>query len=180
MKSLQPFLLLLFTLCLSSVLSSCYTFTGASVPPHLKTLQIPLAEDVSGFGDARYRDILTLRLAQVFRTDNTFTIVQDKSDALLNVTITSITDATATVSNAGVTGTSSADAAGLERERKVTVAVEVTYSDLVKKKKFFEKKSFSQFRVYQVSEGQQGRDAAIQRVLQLVSDDILLAVISGW
>jgi hypothetical protein len=135
---------------------------------------------VSGFGDARYRDILTLRLAQVFRTDNTFTIVQDKSDALLNVTITSITDATATVSNAGVTGTSSADAAGLERERKVTVAVEVTYSDLVKKKKFFEKKSFSQFRVYQVSEGQQGRDAAIQRVLQLVSDDILLAVISGW
>lgn len=162
-------------------MSGCYTFTGASVPPHLKTLQIPLAEDVSGFGDARYRDIFTLRLAQVFRTDNTFTIVQDKPDAMLSVTITSITDATASVGGSGGnTGTNVATASELERERKVTVGVDVTYTDLVKKKKLFEKKSFSQFRVYQVADGQQGRDAAIQRVLQLVSDDILLAVISGW
>jgi Lipopolysaccharide-assembly len=154
-------------------LDGCYTFTGASVPPHLKTLQIPLAEDVSGLGDARNRDALTLRLAQVFRNDNTFVVVQDKGDALLSATITGIQDATASVGGS-TTGVE------LERDRKVTVTIEVSYTDTIKKKKIFEKKSFSQFSVYQVAEGLQGRDGAIQRALRLVCDDVVLAVISGW
>jgi hypothetical protein len=167
-------LLLVGLLPLSSSLTSCYTFTGASVPPHIKTLHIPIAEDASGFGDARYRDVLTLRLIQVFRNDNTLIVVQDKSDALLAATITAIRDETVSVA-----GGTSASGAELERERKAVVNVEVTYTDLVKKKQLW-KKTFSQFRIYLISEGFQGRDAAIQRALQLVCDDIMLAVISGW
>jgi hypothetical protein len=155
--------------------TGCYTFTGASVPAHLKTIQIPIADDNSGFGDARYRDILTLRVQQVFRNDNSLVVVQDKADALLVLNITSIRDETQSVASAGT----QAGGVELERERKVAVSIEATYSDLVKKKQIW-KQVKSQTRAYQIAEGLQGRDAAIQRALQLVADDILLAAVSGW
>jgi len=163
-------LLLILVGIVVGVLSGCYSFTGGSVPPHLKTISIPTAEDVSGFGDARYRELLTQRLVQNFRNDNSLVVVQERSDATLTVTLTAITDITASVTPGE-----------LERERKVTVAAKAMFMDVVKKQPVWQsEKTFSQFRVYAIADGFQGRDAAIQRTLQLISDDILLAVVSGW
>lgn len=146
----------------------CYSFTGASVPPHLKKLEIPTAEDKSGFGVAVYRQNLTDVLLDIFRRDNSFELVRDHPDARLTASIVSIAETTSLVTSSE-----------LENERKVTVQVQVQYDDLVKHKQLWNK-SFSQFAVYSVDEGLDGRNRAVQTVLERVADDILLAVVSGW
>ena len=42
-----------------SSLLPVYSFTGASVPPHLKTVAIPLVDDQSGFGEPGLREDFT-------------------------------------------------------------------------------------------------------------------------
>ena len=46
-----------------AALQGCYSFKGSSLPPHLKTIAIPVFEDRSGAGIAQFRGDLTGRLA---------------------------------------------------------------------------------------------------------------------
>jgi hypothetical protein len=153
---------------LCTLLSGCYSFTGGTVPEHLKTISIGFASDNSGFGNPRFRDILTQRLVERFRNDNTFVLIDAGGDARLQPVITSIADATVTVSPGEV-----------ERERKMTVSIEVEYTDAVKKKTVW-KRIFSNFQVYQISQGQQARESAVEAAIGQLCEDILLGVVSGW
>jgi Lipopolysaccharide-assembly len=162
-----------FVLCLAGcsfllLISGCYSFTGGSLPPHLKTLAIPLADDTSGFGQAQLRETLTQQLIQNFRRDNAYTLVQDRSDAVLTVAITNIAEATATVQQGEV-----------ERDKQVVVSTNVVYEDRVKQKIIWQKPMSSTI-TYDIASGLQGRDAALQRALQQLANDILLSVVSGW
>jgi hypothetical protein len=161
-----------FVLCLAGcsllLLSGCYSFTGGSLPAHLKTLAIPLADDTSGFGQAQLRETLTQQLIQNFRRDNAYTLVQDRSDALLTVAITNIAEATATVQQGEV-----------ERDKQVVVTLNVLYEDRVKQKTIWQKPLSSTI-TYDIASGLQGRDAALGRALQQLANDILLSVVSGW
>ena len=148
--------------------SGCYSFTGGSVPEHLKTLYIPAVNDKSGYGDPKYREKLTQLLIDKFKSDNTLNLVERGGDARLTVTISSITEPILTV-NPGE----------LERERKVVVMCQVEYYDAVKKNVIFNK-AFSAFSVYNIANAQTERDIAINKALEQTSDDILLAVVSGW
>lgn len=150
------------------LLTGCYSFTGGSIPPHLKTLQIPLADDVSGFGQAQLRETLTQLIIQNFRRDNAYTLVQDRSDAVLTVSIANISEATATVQQGEV-----------ERDKQIVITVNVLYEDRVKQKVIWQK-PFPATIAYDISSGLQGRDAALQRALQQIANDILLGVVSGW
>ncbi|MBI3257884.1 MAG: hypothetical protein HYZ54_00130 [Ignavibacteriae bacterium] len=152
----------------AQVLSGCYSFTGGTIPPHLKTITVLQVTDNSGIGNPRYREILTQQLIEKFRNDNSFEFAERNGDAQLTTTIISITDATVAVG-----------AGELERERKAVVTVEAEYFDFVKKKNIW-KKSFSTNQIYAVSEGQSGRDAAVESALKLMSNDLLTAVVSGW
>jgi len=85
--------LLLLILPLLLQLSGCYSFTGASVPPHLKTIAIPLFDDQSGSGKPGLRELLTNKLLEKFRQDNSLSITDKASaDAILEGTITSVLD----------------------------------------------------------------------------------------
>lgn len=154
------------TVC--GVFPGCYSFTGASVPPHLKTLEIATAEDKSGFGVAVFRQDLTELLLDKFRRDNSFELVRERPDARLASTIVSITEDVALVTSGE-----------LEDKRKVTVRVQVVYDDLVKHRQIWSKTP-EQFEVYNVSEGLEGRNIAVRLALERIADDILLAVVSGW
>jgi Lipopolysaccharide-assembly len=164
----QAFVLCLAGCSLLLLLSGCYSFTGGSLPAHLKTLAIPLADDTSGFGQAQLRETLTQQLIQNFRRDNAYTLVQDRSDALLTVAITNIAEATATVQQGEV-----------ERDKQVVVTINVLYEDRVKQKIIWQKPLSSTI-TYDISSGLQGRDTALQRALQQLANDILLSVVSGW
>jgi hypothetical protein len=167
----------IFVLCLAGcfllstpilTLTGCYSFTGGSIPPHLKTLSIPLADDASGFGQPQLRELLTQQILQAFRRDNAFTLVEDRADAVLTVTIANITEETATVQQGEA-----------ERDKKVVVTANVVYEDRVKQKIIWQKPMPATI-AYDIASGLQGRDAALQRALQQIANDILLSVVSGW
>ena len=146
-----------------------YSFSGASVPPHLKTVAIPFTEDKSGTGEPGLTDAFTQKLTQKFIDDNNLKIADRASaDAVIESAIVSLTDAPAIVTS-GENVTS----------RRVTISVQVSYKDLVKKKTVFEKQ-FSNYGDYPPDLGRTGRDAAIKIAIDKITDDILLDTVSGW
>jgi outer membrane lipopolysaccharide assembly protein LptE/RlpB len=160
-------LTILSLICIS-LFAGCYSFTGGSVSDHLKTISLTAVQDNSGFGNPRFRDVLTRRLLDKFRNDNTLVLVESNGDAQLQSTIIRINDDVVSVSPGEV-----------ERERRITVTVEAEYTDYVKRKQVW-KRTFSNFQVYLISQGQQAREEAVIAALQQIGEDILLAVVSGW
>ncbi|MBX3045329.1 MAG: hypothetical protein KF896_16570 [Ignavibacteriae bacterium] len=146
----------------------CYSFTGGSAQPHLKTMQIQNVIDNSGFGNPQYRELLTDNIIDLFLNDNTYEIVDLAGDARLSVTISSIRETPVSVSPGE-----------LETERKIEIACEVEFFDNIKKV-VITKRTISSYDIYAVSEAQQGREDAIRTALSQLADDVLLAVISGW
>lgn len=159
----------IFVIALSLILNACYSFTGGSIPEHLKTLQIVNVIDNSNYGNPIYKDDLTLKISNRFRNDNSFSLVNYPGDAKLTVTISGITEEPASIKASNE----------IETERKITVRCNVEYFDNVKKKKILDKQ-FSASDLYQLSNPQESRNVAISKILDQVSDDILLAVVSGW
>jgi hypothetical protein len=146
-----------------------YSFTGASVPTHLKTIAIPVADDRSGSGEPGLRELLTDQLTQKFIDDNTLQVTdRTAADAILENTITSLTDAPAVV------------AAGETVEaRRVTLTINVIYRDLVQRKIIYNK-SFSNYGDYEAGGGITERRTAIETAVDRITEDILLDTVSGW
>ncbi len=156
-----------------SIFTGCvgcpYSFSGASVPPHISTVAIPFTEDKSGAGEAGLREAFSNKLTQKFIDDNNLKIADKNSaNALLETAITSVTDAPAVVTSGENVTT-----------RRVMLVVQVSYKDLVKKKTFYEKQ-FNNYGDYSVADGKTGRDAAITDAIDKITDDILLETVSGW
>lgn len=158
----------LICMCVISTFCGCYSFTGATKAKHLRTLKIEPVVDMSGYGSPKVKDSMILFLLDKFRNDNTYNIVDRDGDASLNVQINSISDETMVV-NPGE----------LEKERKLTVRCDVEFFDNVMKKSIW-KKSFSSFSVYDVQKALSNREEAIMDALSRTSEDILIAVVSGW
>lgn len=162
---------ILFVALFAINFTSCcaYSFTGASVPEHLKTIAIPIADDRSGSGEPGLREELTQILIEKFINDNTLQVSErTTANALLECSIVSLNDAPAIVS-AGEDITS----------RRITIGVRVIYRDLVKRLTVFEK-TFSNYSDYPASDPINGRQSAIDAAIELISEDILLDTVSGW
>ena len=64
--------------------------------------------------------------------------------------------------------------------RKITISVKVIYRDLVKRSVIFDQE-FSNFTAYENSgDIISQRNAAINKAIDLISQDILLGVVSNW
>jgi len=146
-----------------------YSFTGASVPAHLKTIAIPIADDKSPAAIPGLRELLTENLIQKFISDNSLQVSERSiANATLECVVTSVTDAPAIVS------------AGEQiSSRRLTINVKVIYKDLVQKKTIFEN-NFTNYGDYVPGEVTNNRDDAIAIAVDKLSEDILLAVVSGW
>ncbi|MBN1637951.1 MAG: LptE family protein [Ignavibacteriales bacterium] len=146
-----------------------YSFTGASVPDHIKNIAIPPVQNRSGSGEPTL-ELFTDALIQKFIADNTLQVTEKvDADALLECTIVSINEAPATIS-------------GDENVPliRLTINVKVSYKDLVKKKTIFEK-NFSNYDDYDNSgDVLQVRIEAINNAMEKIYEDILLSVVSNW
>ncbi|KUG24693.1 hypothetical protein ASZ90_005494 [hydrocarbon metagenome] len=155
-------------------ISGCsYSFTGASIPPHLNSIAIPLSDDRSGSGEPNLREDFTNELITKFIDDNSFQLRErTEADAILESTVLSISDAPSSV------GTQE----GIETvdSRRITITVKVIYRDFIKKATIFEQ-NFSNYGDY-VNEGDItiNRNEAIQEAIDKITEDILLAVVSNW
>ena len=163
------FILLFGTSAVINFGCSSYSFTGASVPAHLKTIAIPIAEDKSPAAIPGLRESLTDNLITKFITDNSLQVTErSTANATLECVITSVTDAPAIVS------------AGEQiSSRRVTIYVKVIYKDLVQKKTIFEKE-FKNYGDYPPGQEANKRPGAIDDAIDKLTEDILLAVVSGW
>jgi hypothetical protein len=167
----QRFIISLFIIYgLINFVGCCvYSFSGASVPKHLKTLAIPQTLDRSGSGEPGLGELFTSKLTQKFVDDNTLQIAnKSNADATLTCIISSLNDAPSVVS-AGESVTA----------RRITLSVQVTYKDVVKRKTIFEK-SFSGNGDYAANGSISVRRAAIEAAIENITDDILLDTVSGW
>ena len=159
---------------LLAAIGGCYSFTGASIPSHLHTIGIPLAQDNSGFGQSEVKQDLTSQLVQKFTRDGSLQ-VRDRSncDALLEVTITSISDLPVAVrQGTPTTGEQLTN-------KRVTIGVDAVYRDMKKQKLIWER-SFSQSADYAISGGLAELQITIKAAEDKLSDDLLLGVISNW
>jgi hypothetical protein len=150
-------------------LAGCYSFTGASVPSHLKTVSIPLVDDESGFGEPGLRERFTTELTNLFIGDNSLQISdRTTSDSILEGAITAVTDAPSVVGQGEQVS-----------KRRITVTVKFAFQDMKLKKKVWDK-SFSNWGDYDSGGGISQRDAGLQEAIRKISEDILLETVSGW
>ena len=136
----------------------------------LKSIAIPFCIDRSGSGEPDMADDFTNTLIDHFISDNSLSIEErSKADALLDCTITSISDAPTVIKGGETVST-----------RRITVRAKVVYKDFVMKKTVFDK-SFSNEGDYS-TEGDipTNRADAIQTAIDRITEDILLAVVSDW
>jgi hypothetical protein len=160
---------LLMTAVILNFAGCAYSFTGASVPDHLSTIAIPIADDRSGAGEPGLRELLTERLTQKFIDDNTLQVAErTTANAVIEATLTSLSDAPAVVT-AGENIAS----------RRITISVHAVYKDLVKRITVFEK-SFSNYGDYPSGGSISQRREAIEIAVDKITEDILLDTVSGW
>ncbi len=146
-----------------------YSFTGASVPKHLKTIAIPLVDDQSGFGEAGLRETFTTALTNLFISDNSLEVAdKTTADSILEGVITGVTDAPSVVAQGEAV-----------TKRRITITVKCTYEDKVQRKKVWDK-TFSEWGDYDSGGGLSQRETGLQDAIRKVTEDILLETVSGW
>ncbi|GAB5465439.1 MAG: LptE family protein [Candidatus Kapaibacteriales bacterium] len=150
------------------ILTGCYSFTGGSVPEHLESIQIMPVVDNSGYGNPLFREELQNNLVEKFITDGSFSVAENNGDARLTASIASIRDQTIALSQGE-----------LETERKIVVTVKAEYFDAIERKQIFTRR-FNNEQLYALSNPVLERNEAVIRALDQLSDDIRLAVVSGW
>jgi hypothetical protein len=155
----------------AAVLGGCaYSFTGASVPAHWKTIAIPLFDDESNFGQPSLREDLTNMLIQKFQQDNTLQLANRESAnvELRGVIISIIADQPIAV------------AQGTQASRlQVSLRTRVKLIDHITNKEVWSK-DFAATGDYLAASGQPGRDQGLQQAMENMTDDLLLETVSAW
>lgn len=147
----------------------CYSFTGASVPSHLKTIAIPLVDDQSGFGRAGLREKFTTELTDMFISDNSLEVTDRTSaDSILEGAITGVSDAAAVVGQGENVS-----------KRQITISAKFAFRDMKLRKKVWEK-TFSEWGQYDSGGGLSQQENGINEAIKKLSEDLLLETVSGW
>ena len=154
------------------LLSGCayYSFSGASIPPHLTTIAIPLAEDNSVSPLTILDETLTELLVDRFVRQTRLTLVEDEAEAdlLLTARIDRYTNAPTSVT-------------GQERAQfnRVSLSVSVRYYNRVDDETL--ERSFSNFDDYDpLAGGLEAEEAAALSALENIADDLFTAATSNW
>ena len=157
-----PWIFLLFLGC-------SYSFKGGTVPPHLKTVAIPVINDASGYGDPSLRDDFTRELTQRFLTDATLELADRSSaDAVLEGSIVDVRDAPNVLEGGENVS-----------QRRITVRVLMTFNDLKLRKKVWEKE-FSNYGDYPSGGGLSQRQEGLRDAVRKLTEDILNDTVAGW
>lgn len=174
MTHLRCFRNYLYFCCITVVVAhgviGCYSFTGASVPQHWKTIAVPLFDDESNYGEPGLRERMTNAIIQKVQRDNTLQLAdRPAADVVMVGTITSINADEPVAVTQG-------ERAGRFRLR---ITVKVSLHDKVQKKQVWEKQ-FSAYGDYNASTGASQKEIGLQAAIDKLSDDLVLETISGW
>lgn len=163
---------ILITVVLALINLQCgvYGFRGNNPPEGIRTLAVPIFQDVSGFSEAGLKEGFTEALKMKIINDNTF-VIADKNvaDGILNCSIINVKDEALVISgNENVT------------KRKITISVKVTFENLKTQKKIWEKQ-YDNWGEYSSSDVSfSARLSGIKTAQEKICDDILIDITSNW
>ncbi len=154
------------------LLSGCayYSFTGAVIPEHIRTIAIPLFEDRSQSTLSDLDQELTSLLIDrfVYQTRLSLASSPEDADVVLEGALERYLNQPAAVSGQ--------EQATLNR---VTITVFARYYDRIKQKEYFAR-SFTSFGEYDPVDGLDGEIAAARQALENIATDIFNAATSDW
>ena len=155
---------------LASAGCGVYSFSGASIPEHLRTVAVPIAEDRAGGGTPGIDRLLTDALVSLFADRSRLSLEPDEAeaDAVVRATIERYA-----VAPAAVTGD---DRAALNR---VSLAVRVVVRDRVEDRDLLDR-SFTAAEDFSPDEGLQGEADAATAALEQIARDAFTAATSDW
>lgn len=154
-----------------TLLAGCgyYSFTGATIPSHLSTIAIPLAEDRSLSTVPALDEQLTRLFVSRFvgQTRLSLEPVPSEADAVLEAVIDRYQNQPASVG-------------GQERatRNRVTLSVTVVYRDQVEDRELV-RRVFTAFEEYDALDPAQ-EEAAAAAALEKIADDVFTAATSNW
>lgn len=164
-----PLSLVVWFVMLAGCAGCPYSFTGASVPPHLKTIAIPIVEDQSGFGEPALREQFTTQLVQRFVNDNSLQVADRTSaDSILEGIIVNVRDVPIVVEGGEQVA-----------RRRMTVTVRMKFQDLKLRKKVWEKE-FNNYGDYDSGGGLTQRTEGLNEAVRKITEDILNDTVAGW
>lgn len=147
-----------------------YSFTGSSVPTHLKTIGIGVFDDNSNFGEAGLREKVTKSVTDKFINDNSLRVTDKKiADSVIEGVILRIIDKPATVGTGEQIN-----------KRRIEVVIKVTYTDMIKRKKIFDKEFTNWGDYSSTGSGFTQREEGLKTAIDKISEDVLLQTVSGW
>jgi hypothetical protein len=151
-------------LCLPTFFLRCgvYSFTGATLPPHLKTVAVPLFDNRSPeFGvDQKISDAVI----EAVTRDNTLKIADlSNADCILRGTLMRMEDRAGQYDSNEEAST-----------YRITLTVQAVFEDLRKKTVIWQN-SFSAFGTYSTD-----RDAAITEGVDKLTIDLINKMVSNW
>lgn len=162
LKKIIKFSIIPFTLIFMVAGCGIYSFSGSSLPGHIKTVAVPLFENST----AQYgvSQPLTDGIIAALTQDNTLKIASPKnSDSILNGSITSIRE------QAG-----QYDRSEQASDFRVYITVKLVFEDRVKRENLWEE-TWTEWGAYEsdINEG-------IRQAAEKLSEKILNRSVSGW
>jgi len=154
------------------LVSGCgYTASPALLPPHLKTVAIPVFEN--GTPEARLEEEITNAVILRFVQDNHLKVVDEKSaNSVIRGKVTQFKDAVFGFTNQATSN-----------EYRVTIAVEVTFKDMVKNRELWSGEIVKTANYYVVDVPGQKAQTPLdgrQEAINKISDEILSRSVEGW
>jgi len=166
----QTWILLL--ILFPGLLSGCsmkYSFTGASIPPEVKTISIKYFQNNASLIVPSLSQKLTDGLRDKFTSETNLNLVNDGGDLLLEGSITDYQ-----TSPVAIQGN---DQAALNR---LTIAIDVNYTNTVDDNLSFESK-FSRYADYSSSQNlTEVQEGLIEEINQMLIEDIFNKAVINW
>lgn len=149
------------------LLGSCmYSFKG-SLPPHIRSIAIPLFENQTA--EYRINETITDLLIQEFMRENVLRLDNEKSaDSVLEGAVTRITDSPYTYTEAEQV-----------KDYRVTIGLKIRWYDQVQDKVLLEK-NVSGWGVYDAQQATTTRENGIEEATSKIAQDIINAITANW
>lgn len=158
-------ILMIATFFLALMFSGCYTFSGTTLPGHLKTIKInPVINQTL---DPILAENLTQELVRGFQSRSSLRQVNTDGHSELTVTLTSFTRSPYTTSGAAVTA------------YQLNLVAAVKFYDHVKGQMIYEEPKLPGYAIFDINRGEtesQGLSKAVSEMVNLILDK----TVSGW
>lgn len=172
---MNRFLIIYLFFC-SLLLNSCYTFSGASIHPEAKTIQIPTFPNRSSYVNPNLSQEFTIALQDRFIQRTKLNLTDTQADMLVSGEIMSYEVSSVNVQAGNQTNNNSESSA----QNRLTMSVQVQYESKKEPEKNFQR-TFSDYVDF---EGTKTIDQAINELTPLLNkrliDQIFNAIAVDW